>query len=152
MEGSGVPALVATVSAFKTRLGGSVCKHEVGFLFRAITCLGISWANLWVSGKLMLPRWAVRISRTGSYLPHLHTCPALVSPSLSPFSLALSFRCPSLALSAVTQSVGRWQEAANPQQRPSLLWEPRPLVCRRPQTVFPDLALTRSKAAQLVLQ
>ena len=62
MEGSGVPALVATVSAFKTRLGGSVCKHEVGFLFRAVTCLGISWANLRMSGKLMLPRWAVRIS------------------------------------------------------------------------------------------
>lgn len=152
MEGSGVLALVATVSAFKTRLGGSVCKHEVGFLFRAVTCLAISQANLRVSGKLMLPRWAVRISLTGSYLPHLHTCPALASPSLSPLSLALSVRCPSLALSAVTQPVGWWRGAVNPQQRPSLPWEPCPLVCRRPQTVFPDLALTRSEAAQLILQ
>lgn len=68
----------------------------------------------------MLPRWAVRISLTGSYLPHLHTCLALASPSLSPLFLALSVRCPSLALNAVTQPVGWWRGAVNPQQRPSL--------------------------------
>lgn len=142
---------------------GSVCKHEVGFLFLAITCPGISWAYLQVSEKLTLSGWVVRVFQTGLYLPADSSSQHVPSPRLlSLFLLShsfflsafLSFCCFSLIYNCDPRmSTGEAPQALTmPTAASVTALRTVVLLCgKQSQAMFPGMALAVSDAAQLIV-